>query len=51
MLNLDKLFADEEVLKPQSVTVRASKKSGSGDTGHDDAYQDDLGGTQTVVVP
>jgi hypothetical protein len=42
--DLNDLFADQEVLAPQSFLVRCMKKSGAGDTGYNDAYQDDCGG-------
>lgn len=42
--DLNDLFADQEVLAPQSFMARYIKKSGEGDTGYNDAYQNDFGG-------
>lgn len=42
--DLNDLFTDQKVLTSQSFMVRSIKKSGAGDTGYNDAYQDDCGG-------
>jgi hypothetical protein len=42
--DLNDLFTDQEVLTPQSLMVHCIKKSGEGDTGYNDAYQNDFGG-------
>jgi hypothetical protein len=40
--DLNELFMGPEILVVHSSAVRGIKKSGAGDTGHDDAYQNDF---------